>query len=327
MTLRSAPEVLRLTCGIPTYNRAESVLAQVRALRAATLPDWLEVVIIDDASQDGSFDALSEACAGSAIRVLRNGHNLGYAGNLLRLFEEARAPYLLVSSDDDRLMLEQLGPLVELLDERAPALVSPQFLIGGELVRGRARTGEIEPADCFAASAHAPGLVYRLSAAREGLDELRTLLAAASDAALIYPQVVLAGRMLLTGSGLWWDRPVVAVGEQLPSGLSDASGQRYATLGSRWRQAQGFVDLYTQRLAECSDPVARQRAAAMLSHEQSRLFAFLRFGLAAERADLLPAFDAGARRFAGRRKLSFWAGRLLRSPRSTVAALARGLRR
>jgi glycosyltransferase involved in cell wall biosynthesis len=322
---KSSPS--RLTVGIPTYNRVRSVLVQARALAAAPLPEWLEVLIIDDASSDDTYGALVEVCEGSGIRVLRNQTNLGYGGNLLRLFEEATAPYLLVSADDDVLLLDQLAPLLELLERRSPALVSPQFLIGGELVRGQQLEGEIEPADCFAASAHAPGLVYRLSAARAGTDELRTLLTSSSDVARIYPQVVIASSLLLEGTGLWWDHPVVAVGEQLASGLTDTSGQRYGTLGSRWRQAEGFVDLYTARVAASTDADRQQRAAAMLSHERDRLFAFVRFGIESERPDLLDAFDAGARRFYGRRRVGFWATRLLRSPVATMRELTQRLRR
>jgi glycosyltransferase involved in cell wall biosynthesis len=317
----------RLSIGIPTFNRARSVLAQVNALREAELPPWLEIVIIDDASDDGTFELLAEACEGSSMRVVANASNLGYAGNLLRLFDECRAPYLLVSADDDRIMVDSLSALVELLEQRAPDLVSTQYLVDGTLARGRMVTGAIDPTDCFAASAHGPGLIYRRDAARAGIEELRSLLAASSDVALIYPQVVLASRLLQDGTGVWWDRPCVRPGDQLASGLRDAAGERYAGLGARWRQAQGFHDLFSARVADCTDPTSRRRAAAMLAHEEGRLFSFLRFGLAAERPDLLEAFDAGARRFANRRRASYWLGRALRAPRATSTEVMQRFRR
>jgi glycosyltransferase involved in cell wall biosynthesis len=88
------------------------------------VPEQAEVLVIDDASGDGTHAELARLCAGTAVRLLRNESNLGYAGNVLRLFEECRTPYLLVASDDDAVVTASLAPLARLLEERSPAFVS-----------------------------------------------------------------------------------------------------------------------------------------------------------------------------------------------------------
>jgi len=314
-----------LTVAIPTFNRSAHVVPEVAALRAASLPAGIEVLVVDDASDDGTFDALAADVSGSGFRILRNETNLGYARNVLRLFEACETPYLLISSDDDHVETATLGPLLALLASETPSFVSSQLLDGGELRRGRGVVGPIEPRDVFAASSHAPGLVYKVADAASALAELTELLEQGDDAAWVYPQVVVASSLLGHGRGMWFDHACVTSGARLPSGIRDSTDERWDSLPSRWRQAQGFLSLYRRRLDTEPDPAVRSRFAAMLAEEEARLFGFLRFGLAAERPELLEVFDDGARRFTERRRPTFWARRFLRAPRATIVELRRRL--
>jgi glycosyltransferase involved in cell wall biosynthesis len=288
-----------LTIGIPTFGRRETVCGRVADLIAAGVPEQAEVLVIDDASGDDTHAALTRLCAGTGVRLLRNESNLGYAGNVLRLFEECRTPYLLVASDDDAVVSESLAPLARLLEERSPAFVSTEFRFGEQVYRGRRGSGAIEPAELLAASSHAPGLVYKVEECREAVADVGTRLAEGSAAAHVYPQVMILASLLLGGARcLWWERCTVE-GEEGPgetTGIKDDRGSPYFHLAPRWEQIKDLLDFLDE--AGKADPGA---AGAMTDKVKEGLFWRLRSGIEQERPDLLKAFDRSAARFyAGR---------------------------
>lgn len=96
-----------LTLGVPAYNAApflEGLFACLRALDP--LPD--EVILLDDASQDDSWQRLQAFGETSGlrvpVRVLRNDHNLGIAGAYNRLVREASGEWLQILDGDDVLV-------------------------------------------------------------------------------------------------------------------------------------------------------------------------------------------------------------------------------
>jgi glycosyltransferase involved in cell wall biosynthesis len=303
-----------LTVGIPTFNRREIVCRRVAGLIAEGALKQVEVVVIDDASPDGTHAALADLCANTPIRVLRNESNLGYAGNVLRLFGECHTPYLLVASDDDAVLVECLAPLARLLEERSPAFVSTEFRFGDRLYRGGHGAGPIEPAELLAASSHAPGLVYGVEECREAVAEVGTRLASGSAAAHVYPQAMILAHLLLGGQRcLWWDRCAVegAEGPGEPTGIRDAAGSPYYDLAPRWEQVKDLLDFLAERRPSATRPEA---AAQMAAKVEEGLFWRLRAGIEHERPDLLAPFDRSAARFyAGRWRWDSLLRRLRRS--------------
>ncbi|HET7484909.1 MAG TPA: glycosyltransferase family 2 protein [Solirubrobacterales bacterium] len=293
-----------LTVGIPTFERREIVCRRIADLIAAGVPERVEVLIVDDASGDGTHAALERLCADTGVRLLRNESNLGYAGNVLRLFEECRTPYLLVAADDDAVVADSLAPLEGLLEGSAPAFVSTGFRFGEELYRGGRGDRPIEPAELLAAGSHAPGLVYRVEECREALAAVAARLAAGSAAARVYPQVLILAGLLLAGRRcLWWERCAVEgeTGPGAPTGIRDAAGAPYYDLGPRWEQVKDLLDFLAEEGARAGDP---ETAGAMAAVVEEGLFWRLRAGIEHERPDLLAAFDRSAARFyAGRWRL------------------------
>jgi glycosyltransferase involved in cell wall biosynthesis len=81
---------------IPVYRDRERALATVQALLRCSLSstDTLEVLVVDDASQDGTAEALAERL-GERITLLENPHNLGRAATRNRGARAARGELLL----------------------------------------------------------------------------------------------------------------------------------------------------------------------------------------------------------------------------------------
>lgn len=308
-----------LTIGIPTYNRAEDVRKTIADILAHPDSELVDIIVIDDGGTDGTFEKLgSDPAIATRVRVLENGENLGYAGTFVRLFRECETEYLMVTADDDRVIMENLRPLLEHVRQAEPAFVSPQFLRGSRVSRGRVATAAIAPRDFLPAAAHAPGLVYRVEDCSSALEELQERIAADEIDALVYPQVHVVMRLLLAGVRCQWlALPTVAEGAYRPSGIRDAAGGAYWSLESRWKQLKSY-DALLSRWAEAD---RTGRAQEMLTAQRNRAFHVIASALRIEDPVLADAFDEGAReryqrtardRIAGL-PIVTWAARTVRS--------------
>lgn len=106
---------------IATYNREQFLNFAVDSILAQTLQDF-ELLIVDDASTDGTADLLAErALNDKRIRILRTNANSGcnIARNLA--FKHVRGKYVLLLDDDDVAMPGRMEKTVARLDAE-PAL-------------------------------------------------------------------------------------------------------------------------------------------------------------------------------------------------------------
>lgn len=91
----------RASVVIPTYRRREATVRAVRGALAQTIKA-IEVIVIDDASGDGTAEAI-EAIRDPRVRILRQERNQGAAAARNRGILEARAPFVALLDSDDEL--------------------------------------------------------------------------------------------------------------------------------------------------------------------------------------------------------------------------------
>ncbi len=90
-----------VTVGIPTYNRADTVVRAVESVRRQQHAD-LEILVSDDGSTDETREVLDAIAADDPrVRVLAQGTNVGHARNFQALLEAATGTYFMWLSDDD----------------------------------------------------------------------------------------------------------------------------------------------------------------------------------------------------------------------------------
>ena len=106
----------RVSAIVPTYNtRAYARLAVQSLLRQSF--DALEVIVIDDASSDGSTDTLSDI-TDPRLRIVRHRHNQGLSGARNTGLGLARGEYVALLDADDVSLPERFARQVALLDAR-----------------------------------------------------------------------------------------------------------------------------------------------------------------------------------------------------------------
>ena len=103
--LKGAPaditgETVWLSILIPVYNVAPFIAECLQSI-AVQLVDGVEVILLDDASTDGSMAACEAFCAGGRFALFANPENLGIGATRNALLSRARGDYLWFIDSDD----------------------------------------------------------------------------------------------------------------------------------------------------------------------------------------------------------------------------------
>lgn len=297
-----------LTIGIPTYNRRDTVARRVDELLAGDLEAITEILVIDNDSPDGTAEFLQERFRGDALRVLSNSENIGFAGNFLRLIDEAKTPHIMFDSDEDTISHASLRSLAAFCERERPLFVSPRARVGtNDLYRGRARTRPIEPSEFRSAAFYLSGLTFDVAFVREHLEQVRSQIPA-NSALSVYPQVALAAHSVAEGRSWFLNEVVTSQAEMLPSAISDPSGIHYGTVAGRWANFLGYEEFFAHSIANAAAPQA-EKLALMRDTQRAGLPRLLLGAARSEVPGLRPFVD-----------------RLLDRP-SLFGRLARGMRR
>jgi glycosyltransferase involved in cell wall biosynthesis len=128
-----------VSIGIPTYSRAAKLERAVDSVLGQSYAN-LEVVISDNASEDGTEAFCRELCAREPrVRYLRSPVNRGPTANFNTVIDELRGDYAMLLSDDDWLDPDYVATCLAEL-RRAPELVLAcgigRYLRDGDVVRG-----------------------------------------------------------------------------------------------------------------------------------------------------------------------------------------------
>jgi glycosyltransferase involved in cell wall biosynthesis len=134
---------MRVTVGIPTYNRSGMLKGAIESVLAQTYTDF-RLIVSDNASEDDTPEVV-RSFADDRIEYVRAEVNVGPAGNFRRLLELAETEFLLILPDDDVLYPDHLRVAVEVMDRHPDVgLVHTAF----DLIDDRsAVTGTMHPVE------------------------------------------------------------------------------------------------------------------------------------------------------------------------------------
>ena len=121
----------RVTAVMVTYRSKAVVGDALHALEPAVRAGWLRVVVVDNASGDGTAEAVERAHPWA--QLLRSERNLGYGRACNLGFREVRSPYVVFMNPDVILRPEALEGLVRHLEAhpKAGAVAPATRLPGG----------------------------------------------------------------------------------------------------------------------------------------------------------------------------------------------------
>jgi glycosyltransferase involved in cell wall biosynthesis len=126
-----------ITCGITSFNAADSIERAVRSALSQTYRP-IEIVVVDDASSDGSEAILRRLAAEhEEVRVFAQRENLGVAAARNRIVEEARGEFVAFFDDDDESLPDRLSlQFARISDyERLMAITEPVICHTARLIQ------------------------------------------------------------------------------------------------------------------------------------------------------------------------------------------------
>jgi GT2 family glycosyltransferase len=185
----------RVAVVVVSFEARETLLACLRSLRThVSLP--LESVVVDNASTDGSADAVRGAQLGDV--VLANADNVGFARACNQGWQSSRAPHVLFLNPDAEVTPGAVETLVALLDAR------PDVGAAGPRTRGSDGTIQVSTGPDLTLLAERRQRRLVLGVARRdarALAEAETLHAREHEAAWVSGSCLLARRAALEAVG------------------------------------------------------------------------------------------------------------------------------
>ena len=106
-----------LSIVIPTWNAAELTAKTLEGLVPDGVPVWVEIIVVDDGSDDGTAEKVSQRFP--EILVLRHEHNRGFGAAVNTGFSSATGRYLGTVNNDVSVTWTCLESLVRFLEEQA----------------------------------------------------------------------------------------------------------------------------------------------------------------------------------------------------------------
>lgn len=107
--------MIKVSVVIPVYNRKADLERCLGSVQSTSGDDY-EIIAVDDASTDGSYEAL-QSVAYKNLRVFRNEVNRGVNYTRNRGIEQSTGKYVLFLDSDDKLMPGALDVVIKNVDE------------------------------------------------------------------------------------------------------------------------------------------------------------------------------------------------------------------
>ncbi len=96
---------------MPAYNHDRYVAAAIESVLGQTYPEW-ELIVIDDASQDGTWEVL-QSFKDARLRLKRHEVNQGAYATLNEALEMAKGEYIAIINSDDVFATNRIDRLLE----------------------------------------------------------------------------------------------------------------------------------------------------------------------------------------------------------------------
>lgn len=126
LSIFALPEGFRLTVLVPVYNECGTVANVLDRLRATGLP--LQIILIDDGSNDGSSEVLDACSQGEDVLLLRHPHNRGKGAAIRTGIEAATGDVVVIQDADSEYDPDDLrGLLQPLIEETADVVYGTRY--------------------------------------------------------------------------------------------------------------------------------------------------------------------------------------------------------
>lgn len=104
--------MVKISVIIPVYNQEELV---IKAINSIPKRDDIEIIAIDDGSQDNTWESLHQNLKGN-MTIIRNPFNKGVAYTVNKGYDLAKGEYVVLLGSDDYFYTEEFEKIIDELD-------------------------------------------------------------------------------------------------------------------------------------------------------------------------------------------------------------------
>lgn len=122
---------MKLSVIIPCYNECKTIVSIVERVKSASAINDLEIIVVDDASDDGSVDLLKEEISPIVDKIIYHKTNMGKGAALRSGFREATGDIVVIQDADLEYDPDELHILMKpIVDNKADVVFGSRFLGG-----------------------------------------------------------------------------------------------------------------------------------------------------------------------------------------------------
>ena len=235
----------KLTIGYATHNRKQFIINRLKTLDSLNIPPEVEIIVIDNASTDGTFEAIKEITKKTKIKIYCNKKNLGFSGNFIEILKKAKGDYVLWTSDEDEINLiglEKFFKWIEGKELDAIFLNHYQKINQKKFIATRKNRSRLLCKDDLWGGCHLPGVIWNKKVALQGIRDWDKLKIRFPQLSRYYPNLLILLRILPNNKSYFYNEYVTFQVEYAKSQHISRSGFQYHHLNPRWLQHIELMD-------------------------------------------------------------------------------------
>ncbi|MBC8097052.1 MAG: glycosyltransferase, partial [Akkermansiaceae bacterium] len=134
---KPTPDCLLVSIVIPVFNRLDMTRPCIEAIHRETMAGTFEIIVVDNASSDGTAELLEAEQAAGRLRTIRNEKNLGFSKACNQGIRAARGGFILLLNNDTVPLSGWLEALLKeiMVNPGIAAAGSCLLYPGGELIQ------------------------------------------------------------------------------------------------------------------------------------------------------------------------------------------------
>lgn len=256
---------------IPTYKRKDIVVSTIREMK--NVNEKIHIRVIDNASDDGSFEALQELVKEFPnLYVSQNKENIGYSGSMLKLLQESKKKYIIFTSDEDPVIIKNAISSIDYMKDSKIDFLVPQFFRPNRFYRGKANNYKLPPQDYAKGSFYTSGIIFNSILLKNYL----TLIQKHITRDQVYPEIIFAIVPAIFGNCSYYNLPVTYFSVMMHTySHQDVEEGKYNCLIERWRQFQKFMTFFNDLKKITNDRLFQENITIAMKSSADNVF----FGL------------------------------------------------
>jgi glycosyltransferase involved in cell wall biosynthesis len=290
MIFKKSLNLHKLTIVYVTYNRKKLITNCIISLLKKKIPSYVEIIVIDDNSSDGTYKKIKNITKGTNIKVFKNKNNLGFSGNYIEAIRRAQGDYVVWASDKDgisflgiNLFLKWIENIKKGIDVAILNYSRSMFVKKNHITNIRKnKTRAIHYNELWHCS-HGPGIAWRRNAVLQQLNKWNDFQKKYPTLSKYYPNLFLIIKLLPLGNCYFFNGSITCQVKYAKRSHFLEYEKSYNFLQSRWLQHKELIHF----LKNCSRQAKYKKYYDLMIHSLNlNLHLFISTALREERPDL-----------------------------------------